>query len=116
MSFDHNEDRHPRLHSSNNYSVGTLIDISRAMFATGFGHDRTKHRVQTSDCIVLRGWFYTLGDYSYGKLLCPVVSHGFSAVKEMVLDHCLQVAAVDKLVKACISQVGAAEKTLQRRQ
>ncbi|KAE9376042.1 carbohydrate esterase family 7 protein [Stipitochalara longipes BDJ] len=41
---------------------------------------------QTSDNITLRGWFYTPEASSTTPLPCLVISHGFTAVKEMLLD------------------------------
>jgi len=41
---------------------------------------------QTSDNITLRGWFYTPEASSTTPLPCLVISHGFTAVKEMFLD------------------------------
>jgi len=41
---------------------------------------------QTSDKVTLRGWFYTPTSASSTKLPCLVMSHGFSALKEMDLD------------------------------
>jgi len=40
---------------------------------------------KTSDRVTLRGWFYT-SDLASGKCPCLVMSHGFSALKEMDLD------------------------------
>lgn len=40
---------------------------------------------KTSDSVVLRGWLYT-PEGENGKLPCVVLSHGFSAVKEMDLN------------------------------
>jgi cephalosporin-C deacetylase-like acetyl esterase len=40
---------------------------------------------KTSDQVTLRGWFYTSSSVS-GKAPCLVMSHGFSALKEMDLD------------------------------
>lgn len=40
---------------------------------------------KTSDRVTLRGWFYTSDSVS-GKAPCIVMSHGFSALKEMDLD------------------------------
>ncbi|KAL2414781.1 hypothetical protein ABEF95_012105 [Exophiala dermatitidis] len=40
---------------------------------------------KTSDRVTLRGWFYT-SDLSSGKAPCLVMSHGFSALKEMDLN------------------------------
>ncbi|KIX10390.1 uncharacterized protein Z518_01472 [Rhinocladiella mackenziei CBS 650.93] len=40
---------------------------------------------KTSDRVTLRGWFYT-SDLSSGKSPCLVMSHGFSALKEMDLN------------------------------
>jgi len=40
---------------------------------------------KTSDRVTLRGWFYT-SDSASGKAPCLVMSHGFTAVKEMDLD------------------------------
>jgi cephalosporin-C deacetylase-like acetyl esterase len=41
---------------------------------------------KTSDGVTLRGWFYTHNSRSASPLPCLVMSHGFSAVKEMSLD------------------------------
>jgi cephalosporin-C deacetylase-like acetyl esterase len=41
---------------------------------------------QTSDNFTLRGWFYTPEASSTTPLPCLVISHGFTAVKEMFLD------------------------------
>jgi cephalosporin-C deacetylase-like acetyl esterase len=41
---------------------------------------------QTSDNVTLRGWFYTPEASSTTPLPCVVMSHGFTAVKEMYLD------------------------------
>jgi len=41
---------------------------------------------QTSDNVTLRGWFYTPEASSTTPLPCLVITHGFSAVKEMNLD------------------------------
>jgi cephalosporin-C deacetylase-like acetyl esterase len=41
---------------------------------------------QTSDHVTLRGWFYTPAETTDAKLPCLVLSHGFSALKEMDLD------------------------------
>lgn len=41
---------------------------------------------KTSDHVTLRGWLYTPSSSS-GKLPCLVMAHGWSAVKEMDLDH-----------------------------
>lgn len=42
---------------------------------------------KTSDNVVLRGWFYSPSNTtSSTKLPCLVLSHGFSALKEMDLD------------------------------
>ncbi|TKA61308.1 hypothetical protein B0A49_11875, partial [Cryomyces minteri] len=40
---------------------------------------------QTSDHVTLRGWFYKPSESS-DKLPCLVMSHGFSALKEMDLN------------------------------
>ncbi|CAK4034471.1 related to hydrolases of the alpha beta superfamily, partial [Lecanosticta acicola] len=40
---------------------------------------------ETSDGVILRGWFYRSPDKK-GKLPCLVMAHGFSALKEMDLD------------------------------
>jgi cephalosporin-C deacetylase-like acetyl esterase len=40
---------------------------------------------QTSDKVTLRGWFYTPTS-AFSKLPCLVMSHGFSALKEMDLN------------------------------
>jgi len=42
---------------------------------------------QTSDNVTLRGWFYTPEGASTTPLPCVVMSHGFTAVKEMFLDE-----------------------------
>jgi len=41
----------------------------------------------TSDGVTLRGWFYTHSSSSTTPAPCLVMSHGFSAVKEMALDN-----------------------------
>jgi len=41
---------------------------------------------QTGDNVTLRGWFYTPEASSTTPLPCLVVSHGFTAIKEMFLD------------------------------
>jgi cephalosporin-C deacetylase-like acetyl esterase len=41
---------------------------------------------QTSDNVTLRGWFFTPEAPSTTPLPCLVISHGFTAVKEMLLD------------------------------
>ncbi|KAE8450112.1 hypothetical protein EG329_006893 [Mollisiaceae sp. DMI_Dod_QoI] len=41
---------------------------------------------QTTDAVTLRGWFYTPSSPSTTPLPCLVLSHGFSALKEMDLD------------------------------
>ena len=41
---------------------------------------------KTEDGVILRGWHY-LPDNRTGKLPTIVMAHGFSAVKEMYLDH-----------------------------
>ena len=41
---------------------------------------------QTSDNVTLRGWFYTPEASSITLLPCLVITHGFSAVKEMNLN------------------------------
>jgi cephalosporin-C deacetylase-like acetyl esterase len=86
--------------------------------------------------ITLRGWLYTPTPTTFSKLPCLVMCHGFTAVKEMVLDkyaeafiaklqlailvfdnrgfgasdaggHVLHIAAIDKRVKAVIAQVSS---------
>src|SRR5260370_16966280 len=42
--------------------------------------------------VVLRGWFY-LPEPAAGPAPCIVMAHGFSAVKEMYLDHFAEVFA-----------------------
>jgi cephalosporin-C deacetylase-like acetyl esterase len=41
---------------------------------------------QTNDHVTLRGWFYKPDSPTSSKLPCLVMSHGFSALKEMELD------------------------------
>lgn len=41
---------------------------------------------KTFDNVTLRGWFFTPPSASSGKLPCLVMSHGWSALKEMDLD------------------------------
>jgi len=41
---------------------------------------------QTSDNVTLRGWFYTPEASPTTPLPCLVISHGFTAIKEMTLD------------------------------
>ena len=40
----------------------------------------------TTDGVTLRGWFYTPSSLGSGKLPCIVLSHGWTALKEMDLD------------------------------
>jgi hypothetical protein len=51
--------------------------------------------------VTLRGWFYTAdgstGEGSTGTAPTIVMAHGFSAVKEMYLDHFAEVFAADGL-------------------
>jgi cephalosporin-C deacetylase-like acetyl esterase len=42
---------------------------------------------KSSDGVALRGWLYTPSSPTGTKLPCLVMHHGFSAVKEMDLDH-----------------------------
>jgi len=42
---------------------------------------------KSSDSVTLRGWFYTPSNHNGSELPCLVMLHGFSAVKEMDLDH-----------------------------
>src|SRR6266849_5518752 len=46
----------------------------------------------TAEGVVLRGWFY-LPERAAGPAPCIVMAHGFSAVKEMYLDHFAEVFA-----------------------
>lgn len=46
---------------------------------------QTDIKFQTSDGVTLRGWFFTPESAS-NKLPCLVMSHGWSALKEMDLD------------------------------
>ena len=55
---------------------------------------------KTHDQLVLRGWLYTPST-TEGKLPCLVMSHGFSAVKEMDLDVFAE-NFVSKLSLACL--------------
>jgi cephalosporin-C deacetylase-like acetyl esterase len=41
---------------------------------------------QTGDYTTLRGWFYSPPESAGSRLPCLVMSHGFSAIKEMDLD------------------------------
>ena len=41
---------------------------------------------QASDNFTLRGWFYTAEASSATPLPCLMITHGFTAVKEMLLD------------------------------
>jgi dienelactone hydrolase len=41
---------------------------------------------KTSDHVTLRGWFYKPASSTAAKLPCLVLSHGFTALKEMDLD------------------------------
>ena len=44
--------------------------------------------LKTHDQLILRGWLYTPSSLKEGnELPCLIMSHGFSAVKEMVLDN-----------------------------
>lgn len=56
---------------------------------------------KTSDHVALRGWLYTPDSAPEGKLPCLVMSHGFSAVKEMVLDRFAE-AFVSKIRITCL--------------
>ena len=47
---------------------------------------RSTIEFKTSDGVTLRGWFYAPRLKSSSKLPCVVLSHGFSALKEMDLD------------------------------
>lgn len=55
---------------------------------------------KTQDHLVLRGWLYT-PSITKGKVACLVMSHGFSAVKEMDLDLYAG-RFVSKLSLACL--------------
>lgn len=47
---------------------------------------RTDVEFETEDGVTLRGWHY-VPDVSHGKMPTVVMAHGYSAVKEMYLDH-----------------------------
>jgi cephalosporin-C deacetylase-like acetyl esterase len=47
---------------------------------------QTDINFKTSDGVTLRGWFYSPASTSTRKLPCLVMSHGFSALKEMDLN------------------------------
>jgi cephalosporin-C deacetylase-like acetyl esterase len=55
---------------------------------------------QTSDKVTLRGWFYTPTSAS-SKLPCLVMSHGFSALKEMDLNTFAEYF-ISKLTIGCL--------------
>ncbi|OAP57050.1 hypothetical protein AYL99_09163 [Fonsecaea erecta] len=55
---------------------------------------------KTSDRVTLRGWFYT-SDSASGKAPCIVMSHGFTALKEMDLDAFAEYF-VSKLPVTCL--------------
>ena len=57
---------------------------------------------QTADNVILRGWLFTPeGSASDQKLPCLVMSHGFSALKEMDLDTFAKFF-ISKLRVACL--------------
>ncbi len=63
---------------------------------------RTDVEFQTSDRVTLRGWFYSSDSAPTGhKLPCLVLSHGFSALKEMDLDAFAEYF-VSKLPMSCL--------------
>ena len=61
---------------------------------------RSDVEFQTSDKVTLRGWFFK-PDGNTSKLPCLVMSHGFSALKEMDLDAFAQ-KFVSSLQIACL--------------
>lgn len=58
---------------------------------------------RTNDAVTLRGWLYTpsTSPQSGSKLPCLVMSHGWSAVKEMALDKFAE-AFIAKLAIVCL--------------
>jgi len=62
---------------------------------------RTDIEFKTSDHVVLRGWFYTPTTNTEKPLPCLVMSHGFSALKEMDLDTFAE-HFVSKLQISCL--------------
>jgi len=56
---------------------------------------------KTHDSVTLRGWLYTPSATTEGKLPCLILSHGWSAVKEMSLDKFAE-TFVSKLPIACL--------------
>lgn len=56
---------------------------------------------KTADGVTLRGWFIQPDNHSGGKLACLVMSHGFSALKEMDLDAFAE-RFVSKLSLSCL--------------
>ena len=61
---------------------------------------KTDVEFKTSDRVTLRGWLYT-SDSGSGKRPCLVMSHGFSALKEMDLNTFAEYF-VSKLPIACL--------------
>lgn len=47
---------------------------------------RSDVEFKTHDDVILRGWFFTPASHSGGKLPCLIMSHGWTALKEMDLD------------------------------
>lgn len=56
---------------------------------------------KTSDAVVLRGWLFTPDAAAGEKLPCLVMSHGWTAVKEMGLDKFAE-AFISKLKIICL--------------
>lgn len=56
---------------------------------------------KTHDNVTLRGWFFTPANHSGGKLPCLVMSHGWTALKEMDLDA-FATRFTEKLAITCL--------------
>lgn len=56
---------------------------------------------KTGDNVTLRGWLYTPTALSKSKLPCLIMSHDWTAVKEMSLDNFAE-AFVSKLSVICL--------------
>lgn len=56
---------------------------------------------QTHDHVILRGWFYKPASATSSKLPCLVLSHGFSALKEMDLNTFAEYF-ISKLPLSCL--------------
>lgn len=74
--------------------------IEFAYFRSIYAMGREDVEFKTSDRVTLRGWFYT-SDSASGQVPCLVMSHGFTALKEMDLDAFAEYF-VSKLPMGCL--------------